>query len=177
MSHGIIHQVGTVLKVLFARLRFLAVFLAAGFIVGYWDNIKNHWDKWTRPTVAPDSLVASAASSIEYYCAMHPNIVRNEPGNCPICSMPLIKRKKGEQVKLPEDVLARVARLAGDRDGRGAGVRALFPRGDRTVLSQGELWEHRARGGWHGVPAVDVRPESPSVAMDVLRNDFEVAPV
>ena len=39
---------------------------------------------------------------------MHPNIVRAEPGNCPICGMPLIQRKKGEKVKLPEDVLARV---------------------------------------------------------------------
>lgn len=108
MNRDFLHNVGSVTKVFFARLRFLAVFLAAGFIVGYWDNIKNHWDKWTRPTLAPDSLVASAASSIEYYCAMHPNIVRSEPGNCPICSMPLIKRKKGENVKLPEDVLARV---------------------------------------------------------------------
>ncbi|HEY8666698.1 MAG TPA: efflux RND transporter periplasmic adaptor subunit, partial [Tepidisphaeraceae bacterium] len=108
MNREFLHNVGAVTKVLFARLRFLSVFLAAGFIVGYWDNIKNHWDKWTRPTVAPDSLVASAASSVEYYCAMHPFIVRSEPGNCPICSMPLIKRKKGEQVKLPEDVLARV---------------------------------------------------------------------
>ncbi|MGE5609233.1 MAG: efflux RND transporter periplasmic adaptor subunit [Bacillota bacterium] len=108
MNREFLHNAGAVSKVFLARLRFLAVFLAAGFIVGYWDNIKNHWDKWTRPRVAPDSLVASAASNIEYYCAMHPNIVRNEPGNCPICSMPLIKRKKGEQVKLPEDVLARV---------------------------------------------------------------------
>ena len=108
MSSEFFHNVGSVVKVFFARLRFLAVFLAVGFIVGYWDNIKNHWDKWTRPMVAPDSLAASVVSTIEYYCAMHPNIVRNEPGNCPICSMPLIKRKKGEQVKLPEDVLARV---------------------------------------------------------------------
>jgi Cu(I)/Ag(I) efflux system membrane fusion protein len=108
MNRQLLHQIGAVTKVFFARLRFLAVFLAAGLIVGYWDNIKNHWDKWTRPIAAPDSLVASSASSIEYYCAMHPNIVRSEPGNCPICSMPLIKRKKGEQMKLPEDVLARV---------------------------------------------------------------------
>ena len=108
MNRQLLHQVGAVLKVFFARLRFLAVFLVVGFVVGYWDDIKNHWDKWTRPTVAPDSLVASAANDIEYYCAMHPNIIRAEPGNCPICSMPLIKRKKGEQVKLPDDVLARV---------------------------------------------------------------------
>lgn len=93
-------------KVLLARLRFLAVFLMAGLIVGYWEDIKNHADKWTRPAIPPDSLVHT--SNIEYYCAMHPNVVRNEPGSCPICSMPLIKRKKGEYQELPADVLSRV---------------------------------------------------------------------
>ena len=108
MNPQFLHNVWAVTKVVFARLRFLSVFLVAGFVVGYWEDIRNHWDKWTRPSVAPDALVASAASDVEYYCAMHPNIVRAEPGNCPICGMPLIKRKKGEQVKLPDDVLARV---------------------------------------------------------------------
>lgn len=108
MCNQLLHQVGAVSKVFFARLRFLAVFLVAALIIGYWDNIKNHWDKWTRPAVAPDSLAATAASDIEYYCAMHPFIIRAEPGNCPICSMPLIKRKKGQRVELPQDVLARV---------------------------------------------------------------------
>lgn len=108
MSRPIVRQAGAVAKVFFARLRFLSVFLAVGLIVGYWDNIKNHWDKWTRPAIAPDALAAAVASDIEYYCAMHPNIVRAEPGNCPICGMPLIKRKKGEKVNLPDDVLARV---------------------------------------------------------------------
>ena len=108
MNREFLHNAGAVTKVVFARLRFLSVFLIAGFIVGYWDDIRNHWDKWTRPPVAPDALVAEKASDIEYYCVMHPNIVRSEPGNCPICGMPLVKRKKGEAVKLPGDVLARV---------------------------------------------------------------------
>jgi len=98
----------TVLGVTFARLRFLAVFLVAALIVGYWDNIKNHVNKWTRPAVAPDSLVSATASQIEYYCPMHPDVIREEPGQCPKCGMPLVKRKKGEAVLLPADVLARV---------------------------------------------------------------------
>ena len=108
MNREFIQNAGAVTKVVFARLRFLSVFLIAGFIVGYWDDIKNHWDKWTRPPVAPDVLAAEKASDIEYYCVMHPNVVRSEPGACPICGMPLVKRRKGEAVKLPEDVLARV---------------------------------------------------------------------
>ena len=108
MNRQFLHNAGAVTKVVFARLRFLSVFLVAGFIIGYWDDIRNHWDKWTRPPVAPDALVAENASDVEYFCVMHPNIVRSEPGNCPICGMPLVKRKKGEAVALPTDVLARV---------------------------------------------------------------------
>jgi len=101
-------QASAVLRILFARLRFLSVFLIVGFIVGYWDDIKNHYDKWTRPPLAPDALAEAAKSDVEYYCAMDTNIRRSEPGNCPICSMPLVKRKKGQQMQLPDDVLARV---------------------------------------------------------------------
>ena len=95
-----------VTKVVLARLRFLAVFVIAGLVVGYWDDIKNHVDKWTRPDVPPDMLAAH--SDIEYYCAMHPQVIRTAPGDCPICGMPLIKRKKGEQQVLPADVMSRV---------------------------------------------------------------------
>ena len=35
-------------------------------------------------------------------------IVRDQPGPCPICGMPLVKRKKGLHVQLPEDIMARV---------------------------------------------------------------------
>ena len=91
-----------------ARLRFLSVFLVAGLIVGYWDNIKNHWDKWTRPAVAPDAMAGAAHRRSSTTARCTPTSCGAEPGNCPICGMPLIKRKKGEKVKLPEDVLARV---------------------------------------------------------------------
>jgi len=107
MNRQLLHNAASVTKVVFARLRFLSVFLVAGFIVGYWDNIKNHWDKWTRPPIAPE-VIATTASDVEYYCVMHPNVIRSEPGNCPICGMPLVKRKKGEKVHLPQNVMDRV---------------------------------------------------------------------
>jgi membrane fusion protein, copper/silver efflux system len=100
------HNAYAVTKVALARLRFLAVFVVAALVVGYWDTIQNYWDKWTRPPVAPDAL--AHVSDIEYYCVMHPNVIRHEPGNCPICGMPLAKRKKGEHSTLPTDILARV---------------------------------------------------------------------
>src|SRR4051812_42976646 len=39
---------------------------------------------------------------------MHPDVIRSEPGQCPKCGMPLVKRKRGVPTTLPADVLARV---------------------------------------------------------------------
>lgn len=105
---NILHEVWSVTQVVLARLRFIMVFLVAALVVGYWDSVKNHVDKWTRPAVAPDSLAHSDKATIEYYCSMHPHVIRTEPGNCPICGMPLSKREKGHAQRLPADVLARV---------------------------------------------------------------------
>src|SRR5258706_2194986 len=91
----------TVVQILFARLRFVAIFIVAALVVGYWDNIKNHVDKWTRPAAAPDSLAYAAAGDTEYYCPMHPDVVRGQPGQCPQCGMPLVKRKRGGIERLP----------------------------------------------------------------------------
>jgi hypothetical protein len=97
-----------VLWIAVARLRFIAVFLLAALVFGYWEEIKNHVDRWTRPPVAPDAMGNAASSDIEFYCPMHPDVIRAELGQCPKCGMPLVKRKKGEAQKLPADVLARV---------------------------------------------------------------------
>ena len=66
---------------------------------------RNYLDKWTRPAV-----VADEGSPYEYYCRMHPTVVLSHPGICPVagCGMPLIQRRKGGKIILPEDVLVRV---------------------------------------------------------------------
>ena len=61
---GFLHNAFAVTKVALARARFLAVFLAAAMVVGYWDHIKNYMDKWTRPPVAPDALINCGIASI-----------------------------------------------------------------------------------------------------------------
>lgn len=106
MSH-IAHNTWAVTRVILARLRFLSVFIIAALVVGYWEDIRNHIDKWTRPAVA-QAAATQEQSDIEYYCVMHPNVIRHEPGNCPICGMPLAKRKKGAPVELPQGVTSRV---------------------------------------------------------------------
>ncbi len=98
-------------KVVEIRLRFLIILAATFVLIGKWDTIKNYWEKWTRPTA---TSVVKAESDTEYFCPMHPSVVRDslEPDGsipkCPICGMPLSKRKKGEAPALPKNVLSRV---------------------------------------------------------------------
>ena len=106
------------------RLRFVAVLVGLGFIIGYWDTIQNYWDRWTRPTVTSASNVNSGS---EFYCPMDPAVLRPglEPNGaipkCPICGMPLSLRKKGAPMVLPPGVVGRVSlspnriRMAGIR--------------------------------------------------------------
>lgn len=93
-----------IVDVVLVRIRFLAIFVVVGLVAGQWDRIIAHWEKWRRPAAEH----AANASSVEYFCPMHPQIVREEPGSCPICGMPLSRRKKGEGGDLPAGILARV---------------------------------------------------------------------
>jgi membrane fusion protein, copper/silver efflux system len=103
-------------KVVEIRLRFILVLVATFVLIGKWDTIKNVWEKWTRPAAAE----VRAASDSEYFCPMHPSVVRDalEPDGsvpkCPICGMPLSLHKRGAHVDLPDGVAARV-QLSPDR--------------------------------------------------------------
>lgn len=98
------------LQAIEVRLRFVAILVAVGLAFSYWDTLRNYWDKWTRPPVA----ATAAADGIEYFCPMHPQVVRDtltpsgEIPKCPICAMPLSKREKGDAPELPPGVLSRV---------------------------------------------------------------------
>ncbi|MEX0679458.1 MAG: efflux RND transporter periplasmic adaptor subunit [Pirellulales bacterium] len=106
------------------RLRFVLVLVGAGLLIGYWDTLENYWDRWTRPAVADGGNIGR---DTEFYCPMDPAVIRDslEPNGsvpkCPICGMPLSKRKKGQPMELPPGVVGRVqlsparVRLAGIR--------------------------------------------------------------
>jgi Cu(I)/Ag(I) efflux system membrane fusion protein len=96
-----------VVKVVELRLRFVALMAVTGLVFAYWDTLWNRYEKWTRPTGEQHTTTAG----IEYYCPMHPQVVQEQPGACPICGMPLAKRKKGEKPALPAGVTARVELL------------------------------------------------------------------
>lgn len=42
---------------------------------------------------------SASAASVQYHCPMHPQVVQDHPGECPICSMTLVKRASSEEEK------------------------------------------------------------------------------
>jgi Cu(I)/Ag(I) efflux system membrane fusion protein len=106
--HGLGWKTWQVVKVIWARLRFFLILAAIGLVVGYWDTLSGYYEKWTRPR---HGHTEAAGSDTEYFCPMHPFIVRdNRKEKCPICHMDLAKRKKGsgEAEPLPPGAVSRV---------------------------------------------------------------------
>ncbi len=96
-----------IILVKLARLRFVAVLVAIGAGITQWDTLVAHYEKWTRPS----GDAAHVAGDSEWFCPMHPSVVRdNSKDKCPVCFMPLSKRKKGEanDEALPAGVVSRV---------------------------------------------------------------------
>lgn len=96
-----------VILVKLARLRFVGILALIGVTITQWDTLKAYYDKWTRQVTANEV----SRSDIEYFCPMHPTVIRDNPRDkCPICFMPLSKRKKGETSLdvLPAGVVNRV---------------------------------------------------------------------
>lgn len=90
-----------------ARLRFLVILGLIGLALTKRDLLLAWYDKATRPA----GETAAASPDTEYYCPMHPAIVRdNNKEKCPICFMPLSKRAKGAtgEEALPAGTVARV---------------------------------------------------------------------
>jgi Cu(I)/Ag(I) efflux system membrane fusion protein len=81
-----------VILVKLARIRFIAILVVIGLVITKWDLLVAYYEKWTRPATAE----ASGDPTSEWFCPMHPAVVRDNPKEkCPICFMPLSKRKKG----------------------------------------------------------------------------------
>jgi hypothetical protein len=90
------------------RLRFVLVLLVAFVIVGQWETLSNYFDRVLR-WLTPSSVRELAVSpDTEYFCPMCPGVLSNWPEKCPVCNMPLVRRKRGEAPLLPEGVIARM---------------------------------------------------------------------
>jgi membrane fusion protein, copper/silver efflux system len=106
-AHSFGWKVWLVLKTIQARLRFVVILVAIGGVIAYWDTLKAYYERWARPATHEQT----GSTDVEYFCPMHPQIVRDRPNEkCPICFMPLSKRKKGDEQAepLPPGTVSRV---------------------------------------------------------------------
>src|SRR5574340_959091 len=61
-----------------------------------------HGDSASLSRLLPVQEVAAgvvAPAAEQWVCPMHPEVVRQQPGNCPICGMTLVKLRNGKSVK------------------------------------------------------------------------------
>ena len=96
-----------IILVKLARLRFIGILALIGVVITQWDTLMAYYDRYTRPAEAATVV----SSDVEWFCPMHPSVVRdNGKEKCPVCFMPLSKRKKGEghEEALPAGVVNRV---------------------------------------------------------------------
>ena len=63
------------------------------------EPVEEEKPKMTMDDVKDDTLIEHAKrhSDPTYVCPMHPQIVKGEPGNCPICGMNLVKKEAAEE--------------------------------------------------------------------------------
>jgi multidrug efflux pump subunit AcrA (membrane-fusion protein) len=98
-------RIWLILKTIQARLRFVLIMLAIGGVIAYWDTLQGFYEKWTR--LKTQEIAAN--SDTEYFCPMHPQVIRDHSDQCPICFMPLSRRKKGGALEpLPAGTVSRV---------------------------------------------------------------------
>ena len=96
-----------IILVKLARLRFIGILAVIGIVITQWDTLAAYYDRYTRPADA----ATVGSSDVEWFCPMHPSVVRdNGKEKCPVCFMPLSKRKKGDvhEEALPPGVVNRV---------------------------------------------------------------------
>lgn len=72
-----------------ARLVVLALILLAGCKTG---NDTNESNRSGGPATGVHTGHNQATEQVAYTCPMHPQIVRDKPGTCPICGMDLVKK-------------------------------------------------------------------------------------
>jgi len=94
LVHSLPWKIWLVVRTIQARLRFIAILAAIGLVITNWNVFEAHWEKWTRGAGSSQA----SASGVEFYCPMHPQVIRDKPDKCPICAMPLSERKRGDAI-------------------------------------------------------------------------------
>src|SRR5437899_11025070 len=63
-----------VILVKIARLRFVAILLVIGLLITQWELLTAYYEKWTRPAAG---TTAAPSGEYEWFCPMHPTVVRD----------------------------------------------------------------------------------------------------
>lgn len=100
-------QIYQLLKV---RLRFVVVLVVMAVVIGQWETLSTHVNRWLDRAASRLSGQGTGSVSVdtEYFCPMCPGVLSGWPDTCPVCNMPLVRRRKGEAVLLPSGVVARM---------------------------------------------------------------------
>jgi Cu(I)/Ag(I) efflux system membrane fusion protein len=115
-------RLGMIVKVIELRARFIVLMVATGLVFAAWDTLVNHVEKWSRPRGGQHPS-SSSQTEVESFCPMHPSVVNEQSGQCPICGMLLARRERIDSEILPSGVLSRV-RLAPGQIAK-AGIRTV----------------------------------------------------
>jgi len=73
---------------------FLVLLLAVALVAGYFLGASRHV---SHVGTVQDGEKTAATVKTQYTCGMHPFIIQDEPGNCPICGMKLTPLKPGAE--------------------------------------------------------------------------------
>lgn len=98
----------TVFRVGYVRLRFFLLLGVLAVVIGGWEDLQAWTDRardWVLGISTPPEMISP---EIEYFCPMCPGVVTRWPEKCPVCKMPLVRRKIGDVAVLPNGVVARM---------------------------------------------------------------------
>ncbi|MCX6640961.1 MAG: efflux RND transporter periplasmic adaptor subunit [bacterium] len=100
----------------------------------------------TNPSSQPESKSAESNEAVKYQCPMHPAIIRDQPGDCPICGMKLVQMKSTSQnqgTSHPSDP----KRIAFYRSPMDPKQTSPTPRKDEMGMDYIPVYEEEASGG------------------------------
>jgi membrane fusion protein, copper/silver efflux system len=105
-----------------------------------------------------------AAATARYHCPMHPTIVSNQPGNCPICGMQMVQTKEGAAAATPSSMEHTAPRPARGEPAQpaeqptGAKTKIIY----RSTMNPAELSDHPGKDsmGMEMVPEEVVVPSA-----------------
>jgi membrane fusion protein, copper/silver efflux system len=103
-----VSRLGYVLQLVQVRLRFILIVGTIFALVACWPRLTHYWDQLVIWTTGASGGQRGISADTEYFCPMCPGVLSAWPEKCPVCKMPLVRRKRGEAALLPEGVVARM---------------------------------------------------------------------